>query len=289
MPYNQRDAYYGVTNKPVSYNSCNFSSTGPAHPILPPSGPRAAFRSTPPATGVKTFNLSALLPENLPRSTSAASSTSSTGVWTTSRSLSITNLHDMFTTAVPQRRRQRRSSTTSMTSQQSQNTWVARSRTPESQNKAPAPLKVRKIKTSQKKTKQQPKKKEGRTKKEKIAGIYSKGEKLGKLSGSVWYKAPEGGKAPARKPVQNRQRPAAKRQSTTRRQARKPATRVQPSSETLKTLKKLRKKVKQCSKIQENLNRGVAVEVNQLSKLKQLDEFKQQIALLELEFNWKLC
>lgn len=74
-----------------------------------------------------------------------------------------------------------------------------------------------------------------------------------------------------------------KKQRAARRVARKPVTSTQATASpaALKTLKKLRKKVKQCKKIQESLDRGLKVEDNQLSKLKQLKEFKQQIALLE--------
>lgn len=55
------------------------------------------------------------------------------------------------------------------------------------------------------------------------------------------------------------------------------------SPETLKALKKLRKKVRQCAKIQEKMDHGLAVEVNEVEKLNQLNEFKQQIAVLEQE------
>lgn len=275
---------HGVTIKTVGYNpyvNVQFSTTGPAHPIVPSSSPRRAFRSTPPASsGVKTCNLSSLLPSAL-QSTAAgspASSTSSTGVWN-SRSLSHTNRRTTVQTTPPPQRHNRRRSPSVASQLSTQNTWVTRSRTPET---VAAPLKVRKIKTSHKK--QQTKSRKPQTKEEKIAAIYNKGEKFGKLSGGVWYKAPEGGKAPARKPNQQR-RPAAKKQRAARRVARKPVTSTQTTASpaALKTLKKLRKKVKQCKKIQESLDRGLKVEDNQLSKLKQLKEFKQQIALLEQE------
>jgi DNA-directed RNA polymerase alpha subunit len=58
---------------------------------------------------------------------------------------------------------------------------------------------------------------------------------------------------------------------------------VRASPETLKALKKLRKKVKQCTKIQEKLDQGLRVEVNEVQKLNQLNDFKQQIAVLETQ------
>lgn len=59
------------------------------------------------------------------------------------------------------------------------------------------------------------------------------------------------------------------------------------SPETQKAIKKLRKKVKQCAKIQEKVRKGMRVEVNELEKLNQLDDFKKQLAVLETR-SWKV-
>lgn len=254
------------------YANVKFSTTGPA---LPVSTPRRAFRSTAPTTGAKSgaqpCNLAQLLPEEL-RDTSVSSISSETNAWG-SRSRSHQSRHN------------RRSSTTSVVSQP-QNNWTSRSRTPECQNQTAAPLKVRKTKTAPKKT-QKAKKQYRRTKEDNIRAIYDKGEKVGQLKNNVWYKAPKNGQPPVRKPARkNHQRPAAKKQSTVRRQAKPQASRVQrarASPETLKALKKLRKKVKQCTKIQERMDQGLRVEVNEVQKLKQLQEFKKQITALETQ------
>lgn len=41
--------------------------------------------------------------------------------------------------------------------------------------------------------------------------------------------------------------------------------------------------MKQCAKIQERIDMGFRVEVNELEKVKQLNDFKQQIAVLEAQ------
>lgn len=161
--------------------------------------------------------------------------------------------------------RSRRNSTASAASQPTQKQWVRQART-QSGNKPAAPLNVVTVnyKTGQKKTQQQPKK--TWTKEDKIRAIHNKGDKVGKISGGIWYKAPKNG-APNPQPAQYRQRPAApaKKQTSVRRrrQTKKQTTtkvhlqrRVCASPETLKTLRKLRKKVRQCAKIQENGQRS---------------------------------
>jgi len=303
MYQQQHHAPRGVSILTVGYNpyaNIRFSTTGPAYPTVPQSsGPRRAFRSTAPVTS-GAANHAQLLPEE-PRS---VSSTSSTDVWARrSRSLVKPNTPTEVQQQQqqPRRRHNRRLSTTSTVSAQSrrnsttsvlsqpQNTWASRSRTPESQNK-PAPCKV-KVTSSEKvgraaapapkKPQRVEKKSFQQTKEESIRAIYNKGEKFGKLRNNVWFKAPENGsQPPARKPARkNYQRPAAKKQPTVRRQAKRQAARASP--ETLKALKKLRKKVKQCTKIQQKLNEGLTVEVNERQKLNQLNDFRKQITVLE--------
>lgn len=279
------------------YVNVRFCTTGPAYPSGPSSAARTAFRSSPPtSSGVKPCNLAQLLPpQHFPSSgrTSAASSTSSADVGSHT------------TSSIPsqkRRHRRRRSSTTSVVSQP-QNNWASRSRTPESQIQPAAPLQLRKVtlvrdefsvnsntsaagpkKTSKRST---TKKQRSRTKDDKIRAMYYKGEKVGKLSPNTWFKAPKTGyqpPAPTAAP-QNPQRPAAaKKQRPVRRQAKRQAAQHKPvraSPETLKALKKLRKKVKQCTKIQEKLNQGLKVQDDELAKLKQVNEFRQQIAVLQ--------
>jgi hypothetical protein len=150
-------------------------------------------------------------------------------------------------------------------------------------------LRVRKTRATAPKKTQKAKKQYRRTKEDNIQAIYNKGEKVGQLSNNVWFKAPKNGQPPVRKPARkNHQRPAAKKQSTARRQAKPRAARAtqhvrRAAPETLKALKKLRKKVRQCAKIQEKLDQGLRVEVNEVQKLSQLNDFKQQIAVLETQ------
>lgn len=264
------------------YVNVRFCTTGPAYPTVPSTNARTAFRSSPPTS----CNLAQLLPDQFPSRTSAASSTSSADVGTTNTW-------------------SRRSSTTSVVSR-TQNNWGSRSRTPESQIQPAAPLQIRKVtlvrdefsvnsnaaasaaapkKTSKRRT---TKKQRSRTKDDKIRAMYYKGEKVGKLSPNTWFKAPKTGyQASAHKAApQNPQRPpAAKKQRSVRRQAKRQAQHqpVCASPETLKALKKLRKKVKQCTKIQEKLNQGITVQDDELVKLKQLNEFRQQIAVLQTQ------
>lgn len=263
---------------------------GGQQPRIPSCTARVPFRSTPPTASAPkpTYNV---LPQNanflnkplhyqtpLPaeryfqlqqQQQRGTSSTSSANVWQ-SRSQSQAQ------------QRRRRNSTPSVTSSTAQDTWASRSRTPESQN---SKIQARKIKQVGPKKTQETKR---LTKRDKIAAIYDKGEKFGQLSNGVWYKASEGSKAPVRKSTQYRQRSAAKPKSAYR-QAKSRTLgdwvhqpKQKASEETLKALKKLRKKVKQCAKIQKSVDNGIKVEDNQLEKLKQLNEFKQQIAELEL-------
>lgn len=299
MYQQQQHQLLGVPIQTVGYNpfaNMKFSTTGPAYPSPPQSSARRAFRSAPPAAA-KQCNMAQLLPREL-RSTSVSSTSSGevTNAWSRSHSLAQTQAPQQPPQQRSQRRnstasvaQSRRNSTTSVVSQP-QNGWASRSRTPESRNK-PAACKGRKINkaTAPKKTQKAAKKQQRRTKEENIRAIYAKGEKVGQLSNNKWFKAPKNGRPPAPKPARkNQQRPAAKKQSTVRRQAKRQATNVrrQPTRvapETLKALKKLRKKVKQCAKIQERIDMGLRMEVNELEKVKQLNDFKQQIAVLEAQ------
>jgi len=165
---------------------------------------------------------------------------------------------------------------------------VSRSRTPENGESKPATSsKVQKANEGQKVTTA---KNKVSTKHDKIYAIHKKGDQVGKLSNGVWYKAPKNGKAPVYKPAQNSpQHPAAapaKKQKSVRRQAMKETARFQQqyacaSPEVVKALRKLRKKVRQCNNIQKKLDQGFNLEENELTKLKQVNDFKQQITALE--------
>jgi len=304
--------YYGWDDPYATY------PTDAQKPQIPSSTARAPFRSSPPAIPVANTNdvsqkqntssssslfltdllmhaaatpLSDIMKQQQKEYNSQAitqqqqqqrgcSSVSSTNVWQ-SRSQSR---------AKQQAARRQSITSSSSTSTTTQNKWASRSRTPESQTSRQQGREIIK-QVGHKKTKQTKR----LTKQEKIASIHNKGE-VGKLSNGVWYKASKGSKAPVRKPTSYRQRSAAKQQrSSVRRQGRRKRTRtswVQPpqqqqamvaSEETVKALRKLRKKVRECAKIQKNVDNGVKVEDNQLAKLKQLNEFKQQIAKLEQE------
>jgi len=217
-----------------------------------------------------------MLPEKI-RSHSVASSASS-DVW----SRGSHSLPTQIWVQAPTTTTERRSSTTSAASQPAQNTWVSRSRTSQGETKPAARLKVQKIKSGRKKTEKTEQK---QTKADKINAIVSKGKKAGQLSNGVWFKTPKDFK-PIRQPTKRRS--AVKKQKSVKN---KTFTAVQEDSfalispETRKTVRKLRKKVKQCTKIQEKLSKGMKLEVNEAEKLKQLDNFKQQLAVLELQIS----
>lgn len=240
--------------------------SGIAQPVFPSTSPRVAFISSPPTKG---FNLSDLLPESL-RSTSASSS--SERVWSRSRSQSSTSQNWVHASITATNRRRR----TTSVAQPAQNTWVSRSQTPQSDNKPAAPLKVVKIKSGSKETQTQKR----WTKADKINAIARKGKKAGQLSNGVWFKTPEDFT-----PIfqQAPKRAAFKKQKAAKKKNFAPVQKASP--ETLKTVRKLRKKVKQCKKIQEKLDNGMRLEVLEAEKLNQLDSFRQQLAVLESQIS----